>query len=231
MALKDDLENDVAQIFRSQWSEREGQAHPAVNSIRPGNDGVNIEATVLHAVISNSTRLVDNYKPAFAAEVYKAFLHCATRIIGLEGGEISTYHGGRVMAVFTGDSKDTTAVRTAMKITSAVTHIIQPALNAEYPNTDFVLKHVVGIDSSGLLVARAGIGDNHDLLCVGRAANYAAMLSTLADSHSKYITKKIYDTLHDDLKVSKGQPIWEAVPWKAFDNRIIYRSTWSWNLS
>ena len=61
------------------------------------------------------------------------------------------------MAVFIGDSKNTVAARTALKINFAVQEIVNPAILSQYPNAGYSVKHVVGIDTSHLFVARTGI--------------------------------------------------------------------------
>src|SRR5438093_11764048 len=99
---------------------RQGEVVPEPEGLRLGNEGVTLEATVLYADMSGSTRLVDSQKPHFAAEVYKAYLACAARIIKNETGVVTAYDGDRVMAVFIGDSKNTNAVKAAFKINGAV---------------------------------------------------------------------------------------------------------------
>lgn len=69
-----------------------------------------------------------------AAEVYKTYLRCASQIIRDEGGTITAYDGDRVMAVFAGENKDTTAVRTALKINHAVQLILRPAIADSIPH-------------------------------------------------------------------------------------------------
>lgn len=134
------------------------------------------------------------------------------------------------MAVYNESNKNSAAAQTAMQLQWAVKFIIQPALNNQYPNTDFKLKHVVGIDTSDLFVARTGIRGSNDLVWVGRAANYAAKLSALPDAYSKYITKEVYEQLDDFSKLADGVNMWEAVRWNGFDDRIIYRSSWEWSI-
>lgn len=226
MALKDDLGSEVGKIFKSVWAERDGQVVPADTSVGLGNDAVKLEATVLYADLADSTILVDTMKSTFAAEIYKAFLHCAAKIIRANGGAITAYDGDRVMAVYVGDAKNSSAVKTSMELHWATKHIIQPALEKQYSGADFQLKHVVGIDTSELFVARTGIRGNNDLVWVGRAANYAAKLSSLSDSYPKYITKEVYGRLRDDVKYSNGTNMWEATTWDSFDGRTIYRSRW-----
>ena len=157
-------------IFRSVWTERDGQVVPDDTSVKLGNDAVKLDATVLYADMADSTKLVDAYKPAFAAEIYKTFLLTAARIIKFEGGEITAYDGDRVMAVFIGNSKNTSAARAALKINWAAKNIVQPALKAQYQHETYQLKHVVGIDTSKLFAAKTGVRGANDLVWVGRAA-------------------------------------------------------------
>ena len=51
------------------------------------------------------------------------------------------------MAVFIGDSKNTTAVRCGLKINWVAKKLVTP-LKEQYPTTKFVLRHVVGIDTT-----------------------------------------------------------------------------------
>jgi len=55
-----------------------------------------------------------------------------------------------------GISKNTLAVTCGLKINYAVKKIINPALKNQYPNLSFEVQHVVGIDTSKLLVAKVG---------------------------------------------------------------------------
>src|SRR5260370_32820312 len=156
MALNDDLNKEVAAIFKAAWATRDGTVVPAGDSLSLGNDAVELDATVLYADLADSTQLVDGHIPAFAAEVYKTFLHCAAKIIRQEGGTITAYDGDRIMAVYLGTAKNTSAARTALKINHAATYIINPAMRAQNSSEAYVLKHVVGSDSSKLFVARTG---------------------------------------------------------------------------
>ena len=91
-----------------------------------------LTGTVLYADLADSTDLVDRYKKPFAAEIYKTFLHCAAKIIRDQGGVITAYDGDRIMAVYIGNTKNTSAVKTAMKIKWAVDEIITPAKRSQY---------------------------------------------------------------------------------------------------
>ena len=228
MGLKDDLDEDVTAIFRDQWSTRDGKVVPDEDDIGLGNDGVRLDATVLYADLAGSTEMVKSKKDWAAAEIYKAFLLCAAKIIRNEGGEITAYDGDRVMAVFIGDGKNTTAIRTGLKINWAKNEILKPKRKECYPDSDFVYHHVVGIDASPLLVARTGVRGANDLVWVGRSANYAAKLSALSHAYSTYITEKIYNNCNEVAKMSKGKDIWIKLDW---NGETIYGSTYQWSIS
>jgi class 3 adenylate cyclase len=202
-----------------------GREVPSDASLKLGNDAVKITATVLYADLADSTKLVDDNSAMFAAEIYKTFLHCAAKIIRSEAGVITAYDGDRIMAVYIGDTKNTAAMRTALKIKWAVTNIIEPLRASQYRDKSYTLRHVVGIDTSELFVAKTGVRGANDLVWVGPAANYAAKLSALPHSHSSRVTKAVYDVAMDSVKKSGGQDLWEKVTWTAASgNREIYRS-------
>jgi class 3 adenylate cyclase len=228
MSVGDDLKAQVVKIFKEGWTERDGTVVPTSDDVQLGNDAVKLQATVLYADMDASTSLVDSYNAQFAAEVYKTFLYCAAKIIRAEGGEITAYDGDRVMAVFLGSVKNTNAARAALKMNYARLKIIQPALEAQYPKAKYTLRHVVGIDTSSLFVARTGIRGANDLVWVGRAANYAAKLSALSSEFSTRVTKNVYDMLHTSVKETKGESMWEKATWTNMGSMEIYRSKWYW---
>ncbi|KAA8610938.1 adenylate/guanylate cyclase domain-containing protein [Salipiger aestuarii] len=232
MGLKADLEADVKKIYSDQWSRRDGRKVPEDVDLKSGNDAVDIEVTILYADLDESTKLVDNYKDWFAAKNYKTFLQCATKIIRSEGGHIRSFDGDRVMGVFFGNTKNTDAVRCGLKINWAVKNIIQPKLKKQYENTKYVMRHVVGIDTSKVMVAKAGIRNSNDLVWIGRSPNHAAKLSALSPDTPTWITDKVYDTMLDKTKIgSDGKNMWQKRQWTAQNNRIVYCSTYWWALA
>lgn len=226
MALRDDLNSEVVRIFREKWTTRQGRVVPEPEDLKLSNDAVELEGTVLYADLDDSTKLVDSMKPWFAAEVYKAYLLCAARIIESQDGVITGYDGDRIMGVFIGASKNTSAARTALRINYAVVQIINPAIKNQFPNANYSLKHVVGIDTSQLFVARTGIRGANDLVWVGRSANYAAKLSARTGPATQ-ITDDVYNRLRNEVKIgSNGQNMWRTTSAKEIGYKTIYTSTW-----
>jgi len=227
VALTEDLTKEIENIFATSWQERDGQNVPEAEDVKLGNDAVKLQATVLYADLAESTSLVDGYKPWFAAEVYKSYLHCASKIIRDEGGVITAFDGDRVMAVFIGDLKNAAAARSALKINHALVNIINPAIKAKF-STSYAAKHSVGVDTSALFVARTGIRGSNDLVWVGRAAKNAAKLCSLREAnYAAYITADVYNSMADVAKVSSNRSMWEHRTWP--EKKIsVYRSNWMW---
>lgn len=231
MGLKADLESDVNSVYGVSWTRRNGQVVPSDTDIKLGNDGVDLTAAILYADLSDSTKMVDKYKDWFSADNYKTFLICASKIIKSEGGEIRSFDGDRVMGIFIGDSKCTAAVRCALKINWAVKKIIQPKINSTYKDCSYVMKHVVGVDISDVLAARAGIRGSNDLVWIGKAPNYAAKLTGLSDDTPTWITHRVYDLMNESVKLSNGNNMWVEKIWTPMNKLKIYCSTYFWEIS
>jgi class 3 adenylate cyclase len=231
MALKEDLEKEIKNIFAEQWTTREGQKVPEAEDLKLSNDAVKITGVVLYADLAESTNLVDSKKVHFAAEIYKTYLHCASKLIRNEGGVITAFDGDRVMGVFIGETKNTSAARCALKINYAVSKIINPAIKTQYPKSTYSIKHCVGVDSCNLFVARTGVRGSNDLVWVGRAANYAAKLCSLREGFTTYITEDVFNNMLESAKFGgkDNKLMWEKRHWTA-RNITIYRSNWTWTI-
>jgi len=225
MAFKEDIQAEVKKIFTSAWTTRKGTVVPESENIGLGNVGVEMDGTILYADLDGSTDLVDTHTAQFAAEVYKAYLYCAAKIIRSEGGVITAYDGDRIMAVYIGDSKNTNAVRTGLKLNYAVSKIINPELKSFYTTTAYEVKQVVGIDTCKLLIARTGIRGSNDLVWVGKAANHAAKMAALSPIYPTRISKEVYDNMSDAAKFSGTTNMWSSEVWKG---RTIYKSSYTW---
>lgn len=233
MALKDDLDTFVKKSFRENWENKKGQVVPEPTNLKSSNEAIEFErATVLYADISGSTSMVNSLAWHKSAELYKSFLYCSARLITDSGGTITAYDGDRVMGVFVGDNQSTPAVKCALKINYATKQIINPAFKSQYPNDTFTLRHVVGIDTSAIKVAKTGVRGDNDLVWIGRAANYAAKLTELSADFSTWITGDLYGKLMDDAKYG-GEPkqnIWTKHTWNTMNSMEIYGSTWWWGI-
>jgi class 3 adenylate cyclase len=222
---------EIQTIFRESWHTREGRKVPEAEDVNLGNEAVTLSGTVLYADMVDSTGLVNSFKASFAAEVYKAYLIGACRVIRNNGGEITAFDGDRVMAVFIDQYKNTSAAKTALQIHYVVREI-NAALKKAYPTTAYAIHHTVGIDTSNLFVARTGVRNSNDLVWIGRAANYAAKLCVLGDpAYPSYITEEVFSKLNNTAKFGGAPPqsMWEKRIWKE-SGLVLYRSSWWWAL-
>jgi class 3 adenylate cyclase len=205
---------------------------PEPADLKLGNEAVEFErATVLYADLAGSTALVDGRTWQFAAEIYKTYLHCAAAIIRAEGGAIRSYDGDRVMGIWTGEIQSTPAARCGLKINYAVSQIINPALCKQYGDAGFVVKQVVGIDTSPIRAARTGVRGQNDIVWVGRAANHAAKLTDLkTQGPATWVTKDAYTKMMDNAKYSRVEKklMWSEYTWHANGDATIYGSDWWW---
>ena len=230
MALGDNLRSEVRKIIQEGWSTHDRRGVPKLSDLELSNDAVTLEGTVLYADLDDSTRLVDTEDPEFAAHVYKSYLTCAARIIRSENGTITAYDGDRIMAVYTGGSKEDRAARTALKINFGVQEIVNPAIEDAYPTSSYLVKQVVGIDVSELFVARTGIRGFNELVWVGRAANHAAKLSGRSGAPSQ-ITAEVHDRLSENVRHDQdGRRVWTRTAAYEIGHRVVYTSTGWWSL-
>lgn len=232
MSLKEELQETVGTIIRERWTEREGQVVPEPEDLKLGNDAVNLDATVIYADMASSTSLVDSHIRTRAAEIYKAYMVCAAQLIKFHGGAITAYDGDRVMGMFIGESKNSSAAKAALRINWALKNIVNPANKRVYGDTAYELGHVIGIDTSPILACRIGVRNDNDIVWVGSAANYAAKLTEISDGYPIYITDKVFSRLNNESKYG-GVParlMWEERRWTRMNNMVIHRSNWSWGL-
>ncbi|MEQ1947406.1 MAG: adenylate/guanylate cyclase domain-containing protein [Bryobacteraceae bacterium] len=227
-----ELTTAIDSIVKTRWDLRAGLVIPETDDITLGNSGVTLEATVLYADLADSTELA-LFDQEIAAEVCKAYLVGTTRLIKAAGGEIRSFDGDRVMGVFIGKSKNTSAAKAALKINYFFTRVLEPAFLSFYgrlKDSPFRFAQSVGIDTGDVRAVRAGIRNSNDLVWVGRAPNIAAKLSSIREpDYSTYITEAVYDMLHDSAKLSDGQNMWERRSWakgEPYGTDTVYRSCW-----
>lgn len=229
-----ELDQAVSELFGGRWVIRTSTTVPLVESIAlKGTDGVKLDGCVLYADMSDSTGLVDNYSPTFAAGIYKAYMHCAGRIIRDAGGSITAYDGDRIMAVFLGHGKENAAVTAALRLNFMVWEIIHPALEKHFPTINYRPNHTVSVDASDLLVARTGVRSGNDvgndLVWVGSAANHAAKLCADKLNGAIRMTGKVWGALMPGLRSYQGTPMWQ-VEGLTQSGAVALSSNWWFNL-
>ena len=224
-----EIEAAVDSILSTVWSRREGRVVPDADGVRLGNDAVELDATILYADLADSTALVKGYKDWFAAEIYKSYLTISCEIIKNNAGVITAFDGDRVMAVFIGEAKNSSAAKAALQINWVVKNVLNEKIKVKYPKTSYEVRHGVGIDTGKVMVAKAGIHGFNDLVWVGAAANVAAKLSSLRDGgYSSYVTKEVHSMLNEASKLGADKrPMWSEYVWPE-TGAVVMRSNWLW---
>jgi adenylate cyclase len=230
--MEGELAAAVDAIIKARWELRDGEVVPKTDDVTLGNSGVTLDATVLYADLADSTELA-MFDREIAAEVYKAYLIGTTRLIKAAGGEIRSFDGDRVMGVFIGNFKNTSAAKAALRINYFFTHVLEPAFLKFYERlqtSSFRFAQSVGIDTGEIRVARAGVRNANDLIWVGGAPNVAAKLSSIRQpGYSTYITEPVFKKLHESVELYGGQSMWERCTWQKgepYGAGVIYRSSW-----
>lgn len=231
MAKKDELAGDVQTIIGTLWNKRKGQTVPASSEVALAGGAVELDATFLYADLANSSRMAKELDRRVAGKIVKAFLATSAKLIKFRGGTVVSFDGDRILGVFYGGSKNSSAARCALNINYTVTKVIRPKFEAKYDSVkdaSFKIRHGVGVDTGTVLAVRAGARGDNDLIWIGRAANLAAKLSDLRESpHHSFITASVYNQMSDGSKFSDGKNMWEKRTWDFLgDNLNIYRSNW-----
>lgn len=231
MSLATELIADVNGALSFTWNIRDGTVVPDTDDVALVGGAVRLRATMLYADLSDSTELAMNVDSRVVARYFKAFLAVSSRLIRARGGHIRSFDGDRVMGVFLGSSKNTSAMKCALNINWVFTKVIEPKFKAKYDSLNQrTLGHCVGVDTSEVLVVRAGIRGSNDLVWVGRAPNVAAKLSGIREpGYSSYVSPDVYDVAHDSVKVHEGQAMWEKRGWQEIEELGgLFRSSWTW---
>jgi class 3 adenylate cyclase len=234
MALAEDLSKDVQSILDTLWNTRNGQTVPNSTDVALAGGAVELDATFLYADLASSSKMAKELDRRVAAKIMKVFLATTARLIRYHSGSIVSFDGDRILGVFLGDTKNSTAAKCALQINWVVKDIIRPKFEEKYDNmknASFRIRHGVGIDTGTVLAVRAGARGDNDLIWIGRAPNLAAKLSDLRESPKHtFITASVYNRLNKASKYGKdGRDMWERRAWSFLgENITIYRSSWHW---
>lgn len=193
---------------------RKGRVVPEPQDILP-NQGVELDAAYVFADMAGSSKLVHTVYRPVAAKVVHAYVNTASQILKHWEGEIRSFDGDRVMAIFIGENRNRAATRAAMEINWAVSEVIWPAIKARWNDVDtwgWTLRHGVGVATGEALLVRTGVRSDNDIASIGNAPNVAAKLSELRGSSSIFITEDVYQDLNDHLLYGpKGEHMWSRL--------------------
>ena len=232
MALLDDLKNKISSYSKQPYEVEATEIVPATDysKLTFGNKGLTCEFAFLFVDIRKSSLLVETYGVKTSAKIYQSFHEINVGVIQENGGSVRAFDGDRVMGVFSGSTKNTSAVKAAMQIKWAITNILNTTLG-----TSVVCG--AGIDYGETLVTKIGKGrnsENQDLVWVGKPCNYAAHLAHEANG-TIIISIESYSRLHSSSKNVSDSDLtnmWttRVITLKSGKNVNCYESSYSWNL-
>jgi class 3 adenylate cyclase len=193
---------------------RRGSKVPEAENIGM-NEGVELDATYVYADMADSSKLAHSvYKPV-AAKIVRAYVNTATYILKAWGGEIRSFDGDRVMAIFIGENMNRSAGLAAMEINWAVQEVIWPRIQKRWNDVatwGWTLGHGVGVDTGEALLIRSGVRGDNDIVSIGKAPNVAAKLSSLRSAGSLYVTQAVYEDFNDNLWYGpKREQMWSRM--------------------
>lgn len=234
MTRKDDLTLAVDLIALAKFDTRVGTTVPTTDTVKLTNGGVYLDAVYLYADMADSTGMAQSFNEIDAAKIVRAYLSAVTRVIKYRDGEIRSYDGDRVMAIFVGADAATRAVKAALEIKWVVDNIVHEELDLlveAYEGSPWNLSHHTGVDIGEAFIVRAGVRNSNDLISIGDAPNIAAKLS-----EEKYgrtmITERVWDAMGVEVCYSskESKAMWSLSASRRVGSRVeeVRYSNWGW---
>ncbi|HEY4964155.1 MAG TPA: adenylate/guanylate cyclase domain-containing protein [Candidatus Saccharimonadales bacterium] len=174
---------------------------PTSETITLRDGAVEIDATYVYADLGNSSGLAQIMKKEVTAKIMRSYLAIATRTLRYYNGFIRSFDGDRVMGIFVGANKETSAVRAALAINWAAYDLLKPKIGATWTDVLGAWKfdHGIGIDTGMAMLVRGGVRNDNDIISIGSAPNVAAKLSEIRDKKNIMITQAVYTAMSNDV--------------------------------
>jgi len=199
---KTDIENKVNTVLTEQFVQYDIDEVPDIENkpdtrLTHGNTGFLGEFAFRYVHMRGSSSYTDDHRLQTITKIYKAYHHCMVECIKAFNGQVRSFDGDRVLAVFSGNRKINNAIECAMKMVGCRYDILQPKIKAAFSNDSFSLG--VGISTGKTMVSKAGVGydkNTRDLIWIGDPPNLGSKLSDAADSpYSIYICEETFGRL------------------------------------
>lgn len=208
--LRDTIQREVSAALYQPWVTRVGTVVPSSETVALNRGRVDLRAVLLYADLADSTVIAIANREA-AARLFRAYLALCARLIVRRGGEIRSFDGDRIMAVFVGVDASTSAVCAGLEINWCFQALLTPLFQAQYPmfvTGGYRLAQAVGIDGGDISVVRGGIRANNDIVWIGRAPNVAAKLSNLrVPPYATFVSEDLFQSLPSWFQFAPGTPV------------------------
>lgn len=217
MGIREEVRSGVATVVNRPFRIREGDKVPASDEIGLSTaEAVNLDATYLYADMVKSSVAAHTLEAETVGKIIRAYLDATARVLRHFGGEIRSFDGDRVMAIFVGGQMNNVSVKAALGCVWAVEREVRPQLEGKFPSIKgrFYVDTGIGIHTGSALLIRGGVRNNNDLVSIGRAPNVAAKLSSLREGgKSIYVTSATYRVLAEEHRTTAdGTNMWAEMP-------------------
>lgn len=206
MTTVQEIRDKVADYLEGEYEVEEVKEIPSVEQVAFGKKAKKLNVSAFAIDLRHSTDLLYAHQKQTAGKVHKAFLHAAASTVLHYGGQIRSFKGDSLLALWPAQTKAqlSTAVRTAMSakwlLDTELSKLFEP-----YEKIDFG----IGIDWGEVFVVRAGLSrdaNNNDLLFMGKCINFAVAISEQAKGpYHVEISPSMYANLVDSEKYGKQE--------------------------
>jgi adenylate cyclase len=167
----------------------------------------------------------------------KGYFDGAVRIVNSNDGQVRSFNGDGLIAIFVGGSRSSNAVRAAMQVEYFVKMVLQPKFRRYFGSNKAALGQALnfeigcGLDDGAIFAVRVGIRGTNDVAWVGRCTNTSAKLASgVTTPHNIAVTREVYARMADNHKFdsSSGKHMWSSERIQAVGgvNRVIRTSTY-----
>ncbi|MBW1728645.1 MAG: adenylate/guanylate cyclase domain-containing protein [Deltaproteobacteria bacterium] len=202
------LKYDVSQITRI----------PTKQDVTFGDKACAIQAACLFIDIRHSTKLLRKFRVSDVANLLKSFHYICSSIIKKNTGEVRSFNGDSVLAIFTEETCCDCAVSSAFNIKYSIGLLLTSKYKIEN-DLDFG----IGIDYGKIFVVKVGNrGEfNNDLVWIGDAINGAAKMGNNSNKPNNIkISEAVYKKL---IEYNKYKPLHKPkvpLPPKPFGRKL-----------
>lgn len=221
MTFESSLSDEINNILDYKLQIKHINHVPTKKDLTYSDDAFILNTSVLFADIRASSVFADEHRKETTAKVINAFLNCATRIIKYNDGEIRSFNGDSILAIFEPTPQSCeNAVLASFNLMWAVNTLLRPAIRRKRYSSTFDIG--IGISSGDILCTKVGIRgeDNHDLIWPSTCTNLAAKMGNYAKRPSNIIIcKNSWINLPPKLKFNK-KPMWRPIEFTFAQKRI-----------
>ncbi|MEE9554205.1 MAG: adenylate/guanylate cyclase domain-containing protein [candidate division Zixibacteria bacterium] len=198
-----DLQVQIGKLMSLKYDVSRINRVPTRQDATFGDKASLIQAASLFVDIRKSTALLEKFKKSDVANLLKSFHYICSQVIKKNKGEVRSFNGDGVLALFTEESCCDDAVSCAFNIKYCLKLLLISAYKIEN-NFDFG----VGIDYGDLLVVKVGNrGEfNNDLVWIGNSVNRSAKMGSNGKSPDNIIiSNAVYKKLSKSNKIKPSR--------------------------